>query len=369
MDSGKFNLTLVFLRKFIPKKLFPGKNRKLSDYPLKIPKNINFFNGIDWTLVPSLIKAIKFIKQENVNIILLQWWSSSVLSIYLALMYLIKIFRLKTKIIIEVHEFFDPKEQMNPFLNVYVKMLSPLIFNSASFIIFHSNKELNNISSKIRSDSSKFVVMNHIATQTKVLIRTDKQNNNVNQDKPIILLYFGLIRHYKGVINLIKAFEEMKKSLTFTQDIQLHVIGEIWEEKHTIYSLVKNSLFASSITLIDKYIPDKEIPLIFGNADCVVLPYLRGTQSGVLHLAMYYGKPIIISDVGGFSESLKNYKPKFFIKPDNILNLTNTMKNIIEMIIKNEINSFTNNREFLREKNARYVKKLNQLVSELESST
>ena len=51
-----------------------------------------------------------------------------------------------------------------------------------------------------------------------------------------------------------------------------------------------------------RFIPDAELPAYFERADLVVLPYLEADQSGVLFTALAFGKPLLLSDVGGFPE-------------------------------------------------------------------
>jgi glycosyltransferase involved in cell wall biosynthesis len=67
--------------------------------------------------------------------------------------------------------------------------------------------------------------------------------------------------------------------------------------------------------VIDEYVPDNMIPLYFSAANVVVLPYTRASQSGIAHIAMSFGKHIIVSEVGGLAESMRQYSGTVFVPP------------------------------------------------------
>ena len=78
---------------------------------------------------------------------------------------------------------------------------------------------------------------------------------------------------------------------------------------------MSSSRYLKNITVIDEYVPDKMIPLYFSAANVVVLPSTRASQSGIAHIAMSFGKQIIVSDVGGLAESMRNYSGAILVPP------------------------------------------------------
>lgn len=70
--------------------------------------------------------------------------------------------------------------------------------------------------------------------------------------------------------------------------------------------------------MVDEYVPDEKVNLYFSAADVVVLPYLRASQSGIAHIAMSFGKPVVVSEVGGLKESMANYEGTFFVPPGDV---------------------------------------------------
>jgi len=124
-----------------------------------------------------------------------------------------------------------------------------------------------------------------------------------------------MLRPYKGVKYLLKAFESLPKEVL--EDSRLLIVGETWEDNETM-RLITNSKYKEKITIVNRYVPDDEVSLYFSACDVVVLPYTRASQSGVTHIAMAFGLPVISTSVGGLKESLSRYKGAVFVKPKKV---------------------------------------------------
>ena len=111
------------------------------------------------------------------------------------------------------------------------------------------------------------------------------------------LLFFGLVRPYKGIDVLIDAMHLLKD-----EDIFLTVAGEWWPDSYQLRSRISHEDLAGKIEVIDKYLTDDETSECFSRADVVVLPYRSATGTGVIPLAYHYGKPVIAAEVGGLPE-------------------------------------------------------------------
>jgi len=77
-------------------------------------------------------------------------------------------------------------------------------------------------------------------------------------------------------------------------------------------------------------VADSEVPVYFSAADMLVLPYTRASQSGVAHIGMSYGLPIIASRVGGLVEGLEPYQGAFLVNSENIEELREQILNVLE---------------------------------------
>ena len=138
-----------------------------------------------------------------------------------------------------------------------------------------------------------------------------------------IILYFGIIRDYKGFDILLNAIAELKDS---GLDFHLLAGGECYgsDEKYT--QLISNLGIADYITWHNKYIPDSEVSNYFSAADVVALPYRTASQSGVAQIAYSYDLPVIVTKVGGLPEIVDEGQSGFTIEPENPKELANILE-------------------------------------------
>lgn len=112
------------------------------------------------------------------------------------------------------------------------------------------------------------------------------------------LLFFGLIRSYKGLDILLKAFGELDDSY------QLIVAGEPYGPFEKYQTIIDASPAKDRIKLFTRYIKDSEVKDFFSAADLAVLPYRSATQSGISAIAYHFEVPMVVTDVGGLRQSI-----------------------------------------------------------------
>jgi len=115
-----------------------------------------------------------------------------------------------------------------------------------------------------------------------------------------VLLFFGLIRDYKGLDLLIEAFGQLDERY------HLVIAGEPYGDFGRYHQQIEASPMRGHIHVHTRFIADVEVPTFFGAADAVVLPYKSATQSGITAIAHHFGAPVIATDVGGLKEALNN---------------------------------------------------------------
>ncbi len=108
-------------------------------------------------------------------------------------------------------------------------------------------------------------------------------------DKPVVLC-FGLMRPYKGIDLLLEAWRGI-------DDAELWIVGMPRMDIATLRAAAP-----PGVRFVTRFIGEGELPSYFARADLVVLPYREIDQSGVLFTALAFGKPLLLSDVGGFPE-------------------------------------------------------------------
>jgi glycosyltransferase involved in cell wall biosynthesis len=124
-----------------------------------------------------------------------------------------------------------------------------------------------------------------------------------------VVLCFGMVREYKGVDVLLRAFREI-------QGAELWIVG-----RPLNYSMAPLHELASQVSakvrFVTRYVTEPEIPAFFRRADLLVLPYRSIDQSGVLYAGLAFGKPMVISDVGGFREIADDHGAARLVPPED----------------------------------------------------
>jgi glycosyltransferase involved in cell wall biosynthesis len=131
----------------------------------------------------------------------------------------------------------------------------------------------------------------------------------------INILFFGVIRPFKGLEDLVEAFDRLTDQEV--QDYWLTVVGETWEGWDIPVRAIQASRHRSRISLVNRYVDDEEVSAFFAGADAVALPYRRSSASGPAHVAMSNGLPLIISAVGGLPAAVERYEGALLVPPSD----------------------------------------------------
>jgi glycosyltransferase involved in cell wall biosynthesis len=134
-------------------------------------------------------------------------------------------------------------------------------------------------------------------------------------DRYNYLLFFGLIREYKGLDLLLKAMADERID---KYPVKLIVAGEFYEKKEPYLQMIDNYKINDKVIICDRYIPDEEVKNFFNLADMVVQPYRSATQSGVTQVAYHFEKPMLVTDVGGLREIVPDGKVGYVVEPQPV---------------------------------------------------
>jgi D-inositol-3-phosphate glycosyltransferase len=126
------------------------------------------------------------------------------------------------------------------------------------------------------------------------------------------ILFFGLIRDYKGLDWLLEAFADQRFR---DQKIKLIVAGEFYSDEEKYKSLIEQFNLQDYVELHNRFIPDPEVGLYFGAADIIAQPYKTATQSGVTQIGYHFEKPMLVTNVGGLAEIIPDGKVGYVVEP------------------------------------------------------
>lgn len=144
------------------------------------------------------------------------------------------------------------------------------------------------------------------------------------------MLFFGLVRAYKGLDLLLGAFGCVKDQLP---NLQLIIAGEFYEDEDKYRAQIAQLGLADRVIIRNEFIPDGDLRKYFGAADLIVQPYKTATQSGVTQVAFHFEKPMLVTNVGGLGEIVHDHQMGYACEPT------------AEAIANDVSDYFTNNRQ------------------------
>jgi glycosyltransferase involved in cell wall biosynthesis len=135
----------------------------------------------------------------------------------------------------------------------------------------------------------------------------------------IALLFFGIVRPYKGLDVLLRALARTPPQVTLT------VAGEFWGGTAETQDLITDLGLARRVTLRPGYLPAREIPALFAAADALVLPYREATASQNVLLAFSLGVPVISTTAGALAEAVRDGVDGLTCAPGDVADLARVL--------------------------------------------
>tara|TARA_S200000501_G_scaffold233564_1_gene219114 strand:+ start:13692 stop:14783 length:1092 start_codon:yes stop_codon:yes gene_type:complete len=239
----------------------------------------------------SYIKIIKFIKNKNIDKIISTYWTPIIGLPYLLINSIVskKITKIGLFHNIFPHENYLLSKQI---LKFYINTL-----NKAITLSEHSSKQLLDISNLV--SQSLFIPVDNLEKTSKS-ISLNKLNLNKNYK---YILFIGMIRKYKGLKLLLKAF---KKVIEIKKNVKLIIAGEFIENKKDYLKLIDELSLNKNIILNDNFIEPSNIKYYINASEIIIQPYIKATQSGITSLAISYNKIIVTTGAGGIKEIINN---------------------------------------------------------------
>ncbi|MBC7220194.1 glycosyltransferase family 4 protein [Candidatus Bipolaricaulota bacterium] len=141
------------------------------------------------------------------------------------------------------------------------------------------------------------------------------------------ILFFGVLKPYKGVDALLEAYARLPEPVA--KNAILQIVGYPRMPVEPLQSLAGRLGIEHRVFWDLRFVEETEVAAYFSHADVVVLPYRRIDQSGVLMVALAFGKPIVASRVGGFAEIISDGVHGFLVEPGDVESLAQALARIL----------------------------------------
>ena len=314
-----------------PNFLFPGSSQfeKSGSAPqdIKIHTILNTINPFNWLMVA------RFIRKQKPDFILFRYW----LPFFGPCLGTIgKLVKSHTKVLALTDNIIPHEKRIGDhiFTKYFVKncdgfiAMSKVVLNDLSIFTQNLNKAY-----------SPHPMYENYGDPISIDLARKKLNLNPH-DK--IILFFGLIRHYKGLDILLEALAAPEIR---NQGIKLLIAGEFYDDKNFYLQLIKKLNLQDHVIVHDKFIPNDEVRDYFCAANLVAQTYRNATNSGVTMVGYFYEKPMLVTNVGGLSEIVPNEVCGYVVE------------NNCALISEKVVDFFANNRENEFVKNVKIEKK------------
>ena len=140
---------------------------------------------------------------------------------------------------------------------------------------------------------------------------------SLDPSRPTIL-FFGLLKAYKGLEVLLSSLVTVRKRIP---DVQLLIVGKPLENKLDYAGIISKLGLNGSVRWERSYVPSDHVGLPFAAADVVALPYHAASCSAVLLNAQAHSRPVVATKVGGFPEMVENGKTGLLVPPNDSASL------------------------------------------------
>jgi glycosyltransferase involved in cell wall biosynthesis len=300
----KHRVKFYSIKRQYPRFLYPGKtDQDNSLSPLRdaeIESCLDSANPFTWFKVAGKIIG------DKPDLTIFPWWVVFWAPAFLIIIWTLKLFS-KTKILFICHNILEHERDR------WKSIIAKCVLCRGDFFIVHSKEEKERL---IRITGKTQVRVNFHPTYEIFNVRVisrDSARARLQIREENILLFFGFVREYKGLKYLVQAMPEILSRI----DARLVVAGEFWEDKKDYLKLIKTLGIEEKVSIVDRYIPNEEIPYYFYASDIVILPYTSVTGSGLVQLAFGFHKPVVVTGIGTLSEVVGDKKTGFLVSPRN----------------------------------------------------
>ena len=273
-----------------PSLLFPGESQTVATPPpadLRICRCVNTMNPLNW------VRVGRRIRRERPDFVLMKYWTPFMAPCFGTIARIAR-GNGHTKVLCQIDNV-EPHEHHltdKPFNRYYLHSVDGFVYMSEQV---HSELRAYSDAPALFSPHPLFENFGERVERSEACVRLglDPANRYV--------LFFGLIRDYKGLDLLLDAWAQLRRAGR-TEGRRLIVAGEFYTAREPYLNRIADNGLQDEVLLHDRFIPDDDVKYYFSAADFVVQPYKTATQSGVTQIAYQFCVPMVVTKVGGLAE-------------------------------------------------------------------
>jgi len=284
-----------------PMFLFPGKSQYSEEFApedLQITRMIHSMNPLNWMKVGYKIKG------KSPDMVIFSYWMAFMAPCYGTIARFAR--SSKTKMVGLIHN-------MIPHEPTVLDKLFPRYFVKGMDGFVSMAESVANDIKRFDPDNKPKVVSPHPIYDHygSALTKQEAAMKLGLHEQKSYVLFFGFIRHYKGLDLLMEAFSDPRLRQF---PVKLIVAGEFYENPQPYLELIIKLKLEGLVELRTGFIPDSEVRNYFSLADIVAQPYRTATQSGVSQIAYHFEIPMLVTNVGGLAETIPDGKVGYVVK-------------------------------------------------------
>jgi glycosyltransferase involved in cell wall biosynthesis len=287
-DEGHEVEIITFTTQY-PNFLFPGKTQ-YSEEPaskdLKITRMVSSINPFNW------LKVGNYIKKQNPDILIFKYWLPFMGPCFGTITRLVK--KNKYTKIITILDNVIPHEHRigdKQFTKYFLKPIDAFISMSKS--VENDLKQFDTIKPRDFNPHPLFDNFGELISKPDAKSKLNLDNNTH------YILFFGIIRDYKGLDILLDAFNQFDYK---KYNVKLLVAGEYYSNEEKYQNQIKELGLEKEVIVVNQFINDSDVKKYFCASDIIAQPYKNATQSGVTQIAYHFEIPILVTNVGGLPE-------------------------------------------------------------------
>lgn len=206
------------------------------------------------------------------------------------------------------------------------RALSRSLLSRMDLLVVHSESDME-LAESISTDVPVLRLYHPLYDQylDASVVRAEVRRAFGYTDSDKVVLFFGLIRPYKGLSDLISACSLLPP------DVKLLIAGESYMDKGEIKREIDTAGLGNRVMWRDSFIPDSEVASFFEAADVVALPYRSATQSGVAQIALSFSRPLVLTRTGGLADLVDEGTTGALAEPGDVSDIARAVMEALEL--------------------------------------